>query len=98
MSDEELGQKPAFPFSYEHYVEGQHHVEVYQGVSKRFYAASNYVNVAHDWVKEMSINTCKKLLGLNKEDDWEASKHYPMLLIKIQYMLADELLKQENND
>lgn len=67
-----------------------------QGMSKRFYAACKYSDAACKWADEMSIDTCMDVLGLPKDTKWNYLIHFPMVIIRLQYALADELLKQEN--
>jgi len=79
-----LGQEPAFPISAEKY-------EPNFGVSKRFYAACfamqgiiSNPNTAYQLLQRLGADGDKK----------EADK----LVIEQSYILADELLKQENED
>lgn len=69
--------------------------EISHGMSQRLYIASNYSYSAYKWAEEMSISTCKEILGLGEKDNWIYTKHFPILVVKLQYILADEFLKQE---
>ena len=103
MSEKQkLGQEPAFPCNVHYTEEGRSgtsnpdgsYGEI--GMSKRFYAAQGYSDCAYKWAEEMSIDTCMEVLGLPKETKWDYTNHFPKLIVKLQYILSDELLKQEN--
>ena len=65
------------------------------GMSKRFYAANNYAEVAYRYAENLTPKYIMLLLGLN-DTIYDAAIHFPMILAKFQYQFADELLKQEN--
>lgn len=93
---DKLGQENAFPivaFSKDGVITSE---ECFNGMSKRFYAACSYSDSAYKWAEEMSIDACLKVLGLSSDTKWEYVIHFPKLVIRLQYMLSDELLKQEN--
>lgn len=96
MSNKKLGQEPAFPPTKE-IQELNPDCEGYNvGMSKRFYAACKCANSAYKLALEMPLRECKDILGLSKEDNWNSAFHFQTLVVKLQYILADELLKQEN--
>ena len=94
MENQKLGQEPAFPVDGENQSDSLKHG--LSGMSKRFYAAQGYSDCAYKWAEEMSIDTCMEVLGLPKETKWDYTNHFPKLIVKLQYILSDELLKQEN--
>lgn len=94
MKNEKLGQEHAFPTDR---TDGMGMLSKQNtGISKRFYAACSYADSAYKWAEEMSIDTCLKVLELPPETKWEYVIHLPKLVIRLQYILSDELLKQEN--
>ena len=96
MNNEKLGQEPAFACTYEMKIMGENKLCYHDGISKRFYAACEYSYAAYKWGEMMSIPECKKILNLNENDNWIYPIHFPLLVIKLQYLLSDELLKQES--
>jgi hypothetical protein len=68
----------------------------FEGISKRFYAACEHSINAYKWASKMSTTTLKEILLMDANEAWIPFKHFPIAVAKIQYMLADELLKAEN--
>lgn len=66
-----------------------------EGMSKRFYAANNSIAVADNTLKEFSIKSIAEFIGV-EPSEYKHSLHYPVALSKMSYVIADELLKQEN--
>lgn len=85
---ERLGQEPSFPFSY-HFIDnnGRDNVQVYKGMSKRFYAACAAMQglIINHGIR-ISCN------GAIEDDVYEIDKN----LVEASYRIADELLKQED--
>jgi len=80
-----LGQEPAFPCEKEYLSDtgsGLTHREFLPGINKRFYAAC----------AAMQGLLMKNGLGLYTDNRIDNAKSY----VKSAYMIADELLKQEN--
>lgn len=82
---EKLGQKPAFANEY------------HNGISTRLYIANNYADIAYKWACDMSEIGMKETIYLPISTKWNYFVHFPMLIAKLQFMLADELLKQDQN-
>jgi len=83
--EKKLGQDPAFANEY------------HNGVSKRLYVAKGYADIAYKIAEETKVSDALKLLGLDSNVAWNYAVHLPALIVKFQYILADEFLKQENN-
>jgi hypothetical protein len=106
METKKLGQEPAFPFfetnasGYENTVvdtpTGRLYLPFQSGMSKRFYAAMGYADAATEYLKECSANNILEILGLPITTAYTGTIHYAQALVKMQYIFADELLKQEN--
>lgn len=91
--EKKLGQEPTFATS----ALGDNE-ELYQkGMSQRLYIANGYADCAHKLADETGIGHALKLLGIDSNVTWDHTVHMPALIVKLQYMLADELLKQEHN-
>lgn len=90
--DKKLGQQPAFATSAFGDDDGVYN----QGISPRLYIAKGYADCAAKWARELSIETAKRFLQMKPSDRYDELIHFPMLVAKIQYMMADELLKLEN--
>ena len=105
-NEKKLGQTPAFSvntykekryvrenkFGYPEYED----VEVtHLGISKRYYTACHSQGSALDVVKNMSVKDLSLLIGIDS-DQFNYVRHMPIALVKVSYMIADELLKQEH--
>lgn len=64
------------------------------GMSIILYAATTYADISSDISKHIEPKEGFKLLGLPEDTRWEY-KHTMMLVTKIQFLLANELLKRE---
>lgn len=99
MDNNKLGLEPAFPmddydFSNDEITPTL--VNQYKGMSKRFYSASIYADIAYKYADTLSIKESQKVLNIKDTMIWDNLTHFPMLVAKLQYMFADEFLKQEN--
>lgn len=83
--ERKLGLEPAFASEY------------HNGISKRLYVAKGYADCAYKWADEICIENSLEIMGMDANTKWNHPIHFPMLVVKLQYMLADEFLKQENN-
>ena len=63
------------------------------GLTKREYFAVMYANAANECMNDLMAKDVLKVLGLPDETPYEYPKHYIDALVKIQLLLADELLK-----
>jgi hypothetical protein len=107
MENEKLGQEPAFPcFEYNESGNGncivlniageKQYIPFKEGMSKRFFAANNYANVADSYFNNTTAEYISKYIGIDPKE-YIGYIHYPIAIAKIQYQLADELLKQEGS-
>ena len=88
---EKLGQEPAFANSNHN---AKHSDGTPNGMSKRFYAANNAIKTADKILRTCPIQFISEFIGTNFSD-YKSYVHYPMALAKMAYIIANELLKQE---
>ena len=103
---ESLGNEPAFPnekysikvptgkFSYGEQ-EFKTEVVFHRGMSKRFFAANNSIAIADNMLKAFSIKSIAEFIGV-EPSEYKHYLHYPVALSKMSYVIADEMLRQEN--
>ena len=66
-----------------------------KGISKRLYIATAYADIAYKNIEDLSTNYILNFLGV-PNDTYEYPKHFNKAVIKMQLLLADEMLTQEN--
>ena len=90
---EKLGQDHAFP------VDGENQSDSLKyglsSMSKRFFAANNSIAIADNMLKAFSIKSIVEFIGV-EPSEYNHYLHYPVALSKMSYVIADEMLRQEN--